>query len=598
MGKYDNFLDDENIKKKRTRSSKKDKKVNNIFMYIILTLTLLSVFILFIVTYKNSANLVNKLEEVLKVSIIVIFTLFFVLSNIFMEKKGNLFTYLASFILIGYSVFNIGLSLNYINLPTQDIVDDFTNKNLTEVVKWANKNNIKLEQIYETSDLVEEYKIISQNHKEGTLLKEVKSLTVVVSSGPSYDKTVIIPSFVGQNVDDVIKFVDDNFLTGVNIDFVESEEKRDNIISQDKNGEIRRSDVVNMVASIGSLSDIGEMKMKDLVGLDTFHSTTWLKRYGFKYIFDYEYSNDVPKGSVLKQSIEKDASVNPLETEVTLTISKGPKIVVPNLSEKTVDEITNWVVENNLKVTFEEQYDESVELGSVISVSVTEGEEIEQGSLITVIISKGQIKMEKFTSSADFRAWAEKYGVNYNEEYKFDEKVASGNIIESSHKEGDIIKNSDTVTIVISQGKSVTVPNFVGKTKGEISKTCDSLKLKCSYKYGGYNDSVARDTATAQNKKNGSKVMEGTSVVITLSSGKAKSYDVVIQSNWLSPGNPDSTISTLKSKLQAACPGVTFKFVKKTVNTGVGLITPDSPVKGGKNTFKEGKTYTIYVGTA
>jgi len=72
----------------------------------------------------------------------------------------------------------------------------------------------------------------------------------------------------------------------------------------------------------------------------------------------------------------------------------------------------------------------------------------------------------------------------------------------------------------------VTVPNFVGKTKGEISKTCDSLKLKCSYKYGGYNESVPKDTATAQNTKNGSKVMEGTSVVITLSSGKAKIAEI------------------------------------------------------------------------
>lgn len=587
MGKREKDIDEKTIPM---------KKRNSIFIYIILLLTLVSIISLFVVNYLSSVNMINRLETVIATSILVLFGLLFTLANI--NNKNKIFVTLSSLVLIIYSLFNIGIKLNYISLPEQEVMTDFTNKNLTEVVKWANKNKIELEQLYETSDLIDEYKIISQDIKEGTLLKEVKNLTVVVSSGPNYDKSIIIPSFIGKNVDDVIKFVDDNFLTGVNIDFIESDEKRDNIISQDKNGEIRRNDTINMTASIGSLEDIGDMKMKDLVGLNTFYSTTWLKRYGFKYVLKYEYSNDIEKGNVIKQSVEKDKVVNPLKTEVTITLSKGPKIVVPDLTNKTVEEITAWIVENNLKVIFEEVYDDTIEIGKVIKLSVNKDDEIEMGNTITVTISKGQIKMEKFINAADFRSWADKYEIKYSEEYKFDDKIASGDIIESSHKEGDIIKNSDTITIVISQGKSVTVPNFVGKSKSEILKSCDSLKLKCSFKYGGFNDKLVKDTATSQNKKNGSKVPEGTSVVITLSSGKAKTYDIIIQSNWLAPGNPDTTISTLKSKLSSACPGVTFKFVKKTVNTGVGLITPNSPIKGGSNSFKEGNTYTIYIGTS
>ena len=38
-----------------------------------------------------------------------------------------------------------------------------------------------------------------------------------------------------------------------------------------------------------------------------------------------------------------------------------------------------------------------------------------------------------------------------------------------------IIKNNDTVIIYVSQGKSVKIPNFVGKSKSDISKECSKL---------------------------------------------------------------------------------------------------------------------------
>lgn len=607
MRKYEPIFDDvelENIKNKS--KSKRKSKVNDIeetkkekrspYIYIVLLITLVSVISLLVVTIMKSSDLVNQMEEIYKVILLLVFTLFFVLSSLKNDKKGNIFAALASIMLIGYSVFNISIYMDLIKIPEQASIKDFTNSNLSEVVKWTKSNKIKLEQVYEYSDLVDEYNVISQDQKEGTLVKNIDTLMVVVSSGPNYDKELIMPSFVGKNVDSVIEFVDENFLTGVNIDFIESTDERDTVISQDKSGEIRRSDVINMTASIGSLDDIGDMKMKELIGLDTFHATTWLKRYGFKYVVEYEYSDTVKKGVVIKQSVNKDKLVNPLTEEIIITISKGPKIIVPDLTSMSVEEITAWVIENHLKVSFEENYDDTVEIGKVISVNVEKDEEIEQGTLIVVTVSLGQIKMQDFKSSAEFREWAEKYGINYKEEYEFSDSVPSGNIIKTSHNVSDIIKNNDTVVITVSQGKSISVPNFVGKSKSEITKLCSSSNLKCSFNYGGFSESVAKDVATSQNKKAGSNVASGTSVVIILSSGKAQSYNVFIQSSWFANGNADATIASLKSKLEAACPGVTFKFVKKTVNTGVGIITKDSPVKAGNNTFKQGNTYTIYVG--
>lgn len=602
--------DIEKIKQNEQKRKEKERELHQIDgygknsgskigMYLILATTFISVVCYFIYTVIASNELIEQLTTIISTSLLALFTIFFLLQSLFLDnKRGRRFVIVSSCLLTFYSVFNIAVGMNLIQIPRQEYLPNFTGKNLSEVVEWTSKNHVTLNQIYETSDVVEQYGIINQSIESGTLLKDIKEITVIVSEGPNYDKEIVVPSFIGRSVDEVIEYVEKNHLTAVNIDFEFSDTERDQIMKQDQSGQMKRNNPINFVASLGAEEDLAEVTMKDLVGLDTFHAVTWVKRFGFKYTLAYEYSEEVEKGFVLKQSIEKGTTADPHTMEIVITISKGPKIKVPNLKQMSVDEITAWVIENHLKITFEEKYDESIEIGKVISVNVNEGDTIEQGTLITVVISKGQLKMEAFDTAVDFRAWAESYGIAYQEEYEFNDSIETGHIIKTSIEVGQIIKNNDVIIVYVSQGKSVEIPNFVGSSKSDISKKCSSLGLKCSFNYGGFSDSVAKDIATAQSKRKGSKVATGTGIVITLSSGKANSYNVVIQSSWLSAGNPDGTIATLKSKLENACPGVTFKFQKKTVNTGVGLITPDSPVKGGNNTFVQGKTYTIYIGAA
>jgi len=619
MKKYDSdsFMNEEikkRIKKNEAKKHEKLRELNSIddyndntkgskiIMYLLLAITFVSVICYFAVTLIYSKNVVEQLTTIVSCSLLTLFACFFLVQSLFLDhKKGRVIVSLSCICLTSFSVFNILVETDKIALERQETVPDFVSKSLTEVVKWANKNEITLNQIYETSDITEEYGIISQDVMAGTLLKNIEELTVVVSEGPNLDKEVIVPNFIGKNVDDVIKFVEDNFLSNVSIDFEFSDIARDEIMSQDKSGQMKRNDQVNFVASLGSEEDLSSVDMKDLTGSDLFHAITWIKRFGFSYTLEYEYSDTVEKGFVLKQNQEQGTNIDPKTTEIVLTISKGPKIKVPNLTKYSVEELTNWIVENNLKVEFSESYDESIKVGDIISVSVNENDTIEQGTLVTVVVSKGELRYEKFTTAAEFRAWAEEYGISYKEEYEFNDSVSSGSIIKASHNEGDIIKNNDTVIIYVSQGKSVKIPKFVGKSKSEISKECSSLGLKCSFKYGGYSSSVKKDVATSQSKKENSTVASGTSVVITISSGKAERYSVTIQPEWLAAGSPDNTISKLKAELQKACPGVTFVFKKKAVNTGVGLVvsvSPSSAGSGGHYTFTQGEAYTFYIGSA
>ena len=111
-------------------------------------------------------------------------------------------------------------------------------------------------------------------------------------------------------------------------------------------------------------------------------------------------------------------------------------------------------------------------------------------------------------------------------------------------------------------------------------------------KAAGYSN-TAKDTAVKQSKTG--TVNKGTSITITLSKGPAKTYTIVIDPNQLTAGNATATKNTLKSKLESACPGVTFTFTLQKSNSAIGYLAENSEVKVGKNTFTQGKTYKVII---
>ena len=91
-------------------------------------------------------------------------------------------------------------------------------------------------------------------------------------------------------------------------------------------------------------------------------------------------------------------------------------------------------------------------------------------------------------------------------------------MISSSHEEGEIIKNKDTVRLVISQGGNTTIPNFVGKTKAEAEDLCEKHLLRCSFQTAS--STREKDTVIKQSMRSGSTVPQETSITLTLSQGQ------------------------------------------------------------------------------
>lgn len=559
----------------------------------VLVLASSSVYLAYIV--KNMYDKVNGMSLLIGALILELFSLLFFLTSLVKNKVKNALNIFSSLAFISFITFTVLDYNDIIKIKKMDTLPNFINKNIADVVVYADEKKLDIDYSYEYSDNVEEGKIISQDVLPGTILKKIDKVSFVVSGGPNYDKEIILTNFEGTKIDELIDFISKNYLNNVNIVYeINNEIERDIIISQSVKGNTKRSSLITVKVSLGSKDSLSPISLEDLRDKKLFDATLYLKRNGISYELKYEFSDTINKDHVISTD-PSSGEVTPLSSKVILTVSKGKSITVPNLKDMEMKDIVSWASENNVKLSFNEEYHKDIKLGQIISVSEKENNIIAEGTNITITTSKGPLRLINTHNLTEFKTWADKYKVDYSIKYEYSDTVSKGTIIKYSIEIDSIIDFDNSITVTVSNGKSITVPNFVGMSKYNITTTCKNLGLNCTFYYTGYS-STAKDIAKSQNVKAKTVVMSGTYVSIGLSSGPAKTYNVYIQSEWYGR-TADATISTLKQKLSVECPGVIFKFEKRSSNTGApaGYIHESSPTKGGPNSFTQGKTYTFYI---
>lgn len=640
----------------KKNENKKEFKIH----YIFLTMAYLAFFVYLAFEIIKMTNVLNSIYQILGCLFILSLLISFTIMCFKNKKNACGIVTIGSILIAGYCLINVLLLTNVINLPKDEYVPNFYNKSILIVNDWKKDNNIIVNEKYEYSDTVKKDYIISQDVNAPTLTKDIKEITITISQGPDLNKEIIVPNFIGLKYDEVLKYIEDNHLSNVKIEYQNSEKTPDTVISQSKSGTLKRNDEI-IITFARTSDEFGEIEIIDFTGETKLYATSWLEKYGFKAEIKEDYNDEIDEGLVITQNAKNEVK-NPETDTIILTISKGKKVLAPDISSMNVEEINQWAIENDVKITYKEEYSDEKKLGDVINSSIQEGELINKDEKIEISISKGKLEMINLTSLSEFTNWAENNNISYDINYENSDSVKKDDIIKCSHKTGDVIKKDDTVIITVSRGKEISIPNFVGMSKSDIQSKCSSINLSCSFKTGSYTESTKKDICISQSKKSGTKVSEGTgititlsagiqekvnvpsfvgktkssitsscnsigvkctfkyasgynseakdtclkqsatgkvnkgsTITITLSNGPAKTYNIVIQADWLSWGNPQATKATLESKLKANCPGVTFKFSYQKVNSGIGYLNPNSQVKVGSNTFTQGKTYNVII---
>lgn len=523
---------------------------------------------------KNSIN-----HNFLVINSLLIFLFTTCLEITVLIKKGkirNIIFSITSLLITLFVTFNILCNLNIIKIKTLATLQSFYNTNINDALAWGNKNNIKINQTYEYSDTIKEFNIISQDIAAGTLLKDVKEISLLVSNGPNPDKTFILQSLVGMNIDDAIAIINNNYMKNIEINYeINDTYDRDVIINQNINGEIKRNDHLILTVSLGKQEDLNPVELIDFKGKTLFEATLWLKRNGFGFEFNYEFSNEFNKDICIGQNEQAGTTLDPKEVKITLIVSKGKEITIPDFTTMTVTEATSWITDNKLKVTFKEKYDNELPEGSIIESSLAINTAAQEGETIVLTISKGRLKMEQFDSINAFRAWAESLGLEYEENSEFSNQEI-GTIISTKPATGEFINLNDKLYVTYSKGKSTTIPNFYNKSKGDAESLCYNYSLRCYYSYR-YSSSIASGNIISQSMSTGSEVAQNTSITLYVSSGpeptKAPTPAPVVcdksitETVYLSTGN---TGEQTKSILTRSYPQIKWNFnmVDKCENNG------------------------------
>lgn len=616
---------------KQLEKSKKEKSWGtNLF----LTLVVLCAIAFLGYSIYIAPNKVDAVFTIVNASMITLTIILFALAGWFKNTKARKVTIIMTgFSFIALLGLHVGTSLEFFQLPTQPVVEDLTSKTMNQAMKWAAENKVNLSETKEYSETVKENHIMSQNIEPETLLKDVKEIEVITSEGPNPESSVELQDMIGWDVDTVVKEIKKLKLSKVDIQFEFSTIERDTLFEQSKTGKIHRNEDLSLKFSLGNEEDLMPVELINLIKKDEFDATLWLKRNGIKYEIKYEFSDKIKKGKVISTTPEKGTVIDQKTQSVTLVISKGPKIIVPDLMNMNLEEIAEWAIKYNVNISYNSEYDSKVKKGKIKAVSHKKGDVIEEGGIIYITTSKGTLRMIDYTEDDinKIRTFANTYKITLNEQSEYSDTVEKGKIISISHKKGDIVNTGDSIDVVISLGKSLVVPDFTGMSLSNAKNICSEKGFDCSVTYvKSYED---KNIVTGQNKRAGSEVIAGTNIVLYVSNGQAPSnnpsssdnntpswgggsgggsapttpsqpdppsctsnqkHQLIIQPNWIQGGSYSSTISTLQKYLPAKYPNVTFVFTHKAGNERPGFIHVDSPYTNG-STITDCTTVTIII---
>lgn len=204
----------------------------------------------------------------------------------------------------------------------------------------------------------------------------------------SSTKEVTVPNLVGMNVDEAKTKLESMNLVLVEAGTEESDEPEGTILKSNVEAgtKVKENSEIRVIISGGAT----KIKMPDLVEDDLDTAKTILKSYGLKISSSTEdYSDDIPKGKIIRQTPEKDTDVDE-DTEITVVISKGPKIrknTVPSVIGMSEEEAKNKIISSGFKVdSVTQKIEDQSQNGIVLGQSVEGGETITAGKTITITV--------------------------------------------------------------------------------------------------------------------------------------------------------------------------------------------------------------------
>ena len=303
--------------------------------------------------------------------------------------------------------------------PNYDLevnIPDMIGWNIDEVVKVIKKNKMDHVTIdYEFKDDIKRDEEFEQN-KSGKMRRS-DELKLKFSLGKEEDlEPVKLKDLTNMEEFDATLWLKRN---GIKYDIVyeyNDDVKKDRVIKTDpKAGTvIKQSEMtVKIYVSKGK-----KIKAPDFTKMSLEEIEKWANQNHMKINYSSEYSSNVKAGKVIRASVQKGDTVDE-GTTIHVVTSKGPLKMI-SYGDDDVDKIRTFASEHGLQFVLNEEFNDDIEKGKIISVD---------------------------------------------------------------KKPGQTLSQTETITVVVSLGKKRSIPNFIGMTRSDAKKTCENNGLSCTFNY-------------------------------------------------------------------------------------------------------------------
>lgn len=475
------------------------------------------------------------------------------------------------------------------------IVEELVGKSIDEAKQWAGLNGINLDIDYSFDSTNEAGIVLNQNIASGTEVKYDSSIKITVSNGAG----VKIPDFKNKSRSYIDSWKADNDIKVVYTTSYHNSVSKDLAYSQSINS--GKTVASNSTIEIGL--SMGQVPFKSFVNKDENELLSWvnsINKDGAKITVKEtsKFNDDTPIGSIVSHDYS-DKSTITIGSIIDYVISKGNGATVINLTDKTKEEIQTWATEENLTVSFTEEYNSKAD-GTAFWQSVSTGTEIAEGENLAIKLSLGSTVKTPIPNcigqnSSCLTNWADgenAKGANIKISHnstndKYSDDVASGNILTVS-KSGSI-STGTTITYTKSLGKGATVIDFTGKTKAEIESWMTTNDMSGTYSYK-YTNAQPADQAYGQSIASGKEIPDGTTIAISMSLGNLVSVPSCV-------GSSPDCLSTWKTEENNKGASVSYSQSGSEFNQDIamGNIVSISPV-GGSIALDGSLTYVLSKG--
>lgn len=257
----------------------------------------------------------------------------------------------------------------YVNIrPDTNLMPDLEGKTQDQAVDLLKDYKVTISDdiIEELSDKYDEGKIIETDPKKGTTIKEGDVVKLTISKG----KYIIIDDYIGMEAEKAEKALD-KLGFEVIIEYEVSSKTKGTVIEQsiDEGEKVDPTDEDRKITL--TVSKGNYIVISDYLGMDVEKAKEALAKLGFEVNEETEES-EKPQGTVIKQSLQKGHKVDPDESNrtITLTVSAGLKIEVPNVVGMEINAAKSRLESKNFNVILSELSTDSLSEEEIKNITI------------------------------------------------------------------------------------------------------------------------------------------------------------------------------------------------------------------------------------